>query len=236
GTIFPNADATLAAVPLDAIGINRPYQPVTADTTSSYRNNPNGSTDPTGLTDLTGTVKLTYPTTKTYYVTFGSITSCPANADLNTCAVNTSGTTGSGNPKTNVYYGANLQAKGSSSGGYNTVTGDKTSATSQYITWTVTITNTSGTPSLSNDNRWKCGNGSSPMDGYSTGPDGNTYPNGGPYYYRYKSTAPTITVDTYGNPDSAGLGNLYTASNWEAVAVTNTTVTINGQSVNQWQN
>src|SRR6185312_231242 len=30
GTIFPNADATLAAVPLDAIGINRPYNPVTA--------------------------------------------------------------------------------------------------------------------------------------------------------------------------------------------------------------
>jgi type IV pilus assembly protein PilY1 len=257
GTRFPQAGTEstgtfdMSKVPLDSIGINRPYFPVPIDTTASYRNNPNGSQDPTGLTDLTGTVKITYPSTKTLYATFG--TSCPSNADSGSCSTNSSGTTGSGSPKTNVYYvknfdgstgsgistvyyGANLQTRNSSSSSYTTVTGDKTSATSQYITWTVTVTNTSGTPTLSNDNRWKCGYGSSPMDGLTTGPDGAVYPNGGPYYYRYKSTAPTITVDAFGNPDAAGVANLYTTGNWEAVSVPNTTVTINGQSVNQWQN
>lgn len=77
----------------------------------------------------------------------------------------------------------------------------------------------------SNDNRWGCGNGrTSPIAG------------GGPFYWRYKSTAPSIAVDVYGNPTSAGTNNLYTSSNWEAVAVTNTDVTINGVTVNQWQN
>lgn len=254
GTTFPNADATLAAVPLDAIGINRPYQPVTADTTSSYRNNPNGSTDPSGLTDLTGTVKLTYQVI-TKYVAFGS--TCPSTADSGSCSSspNSSGTTGSGSNKryafwyqnatgqtgtdpSATYFGVNLNTRNSSSGSYTMATGDLTSTsgttTNKYVTWTVTTT--SGTPTLSNDNRWKCGYGSSPMDGYSTGPDGSTYPNGGPYYYRYKSTAPTITVDAYGNPDATGRTNLYNASNWEAVSVPNTTATINGQSVNQWQN
>jgi len=250
GSLFPNADKTLAAVWLDGIGINRPYSPVTAGTVS-YRNNPNGSTDPTGRTDLTGTVTLTYPSTKVLYAAFGS--SCPSNADSGTCKTNSSGSTGSGSNKTyfyyvrnadgttgsgvsTIYYGASLQTRNSSSGSYTQVPGDNTTATSQYVTWTVTTTDTSGKPSLSNDNRWQCGYGSSPLDGTSTDADGNTYPNGGPYYYRYKSTAPTITVDAFGNPDSAGRGNLYTSSNWEAVAVPNTTVTINGQSVNQWQN
>lgn len=248
GSLFPNADKTLAAVWLDGIGVNRPYSPVTADASSSYRNNPSGTTDPTGLTDLTGTVKLTYPTTKTYYVTFGD--TCPSTADTGSCVTSSSGTSGGnyiysyryadGNTGTGfntVYYGTNLQTRnGSTSNGYTRVTGDNTSATQKYSTWTVTITDTSSAPSLSNDNRWKCNYGSSPMDGYSTDSDGNTYPNGGPYYYRYKSTAPTITVDSFGNPDSAGRTNLYTASNWEAVAVPDTTVTINSQSVNQWQN
>jgi len=61
-------------------------------------------------------------------------------------------------------------------------------------------------PYPTNDNRWTCPYGStSPIAG------------GGPYYYRY--TGPAISVDGYGNPDSAGLSNLYNASNWTAVAV-----------------
>jgi type IV pilus assembly protein PilY1 len=253
GTAFPNADASLLKVPLDGIGINRPYSPVAAATSAGYNNNPNSSTSGavSGLTDLTGTAKFTYPSTKTLYVTFG--TTCPSNADSGSCNSNSSGSTGSGSNKSyfyyvrnwdgtsgtgigTTYYGVGLQTRNSSSGSYTRIDGDKTTATSKYVTWTVTVTDTSGTPTLSNDNRWRCGYSTSPLDGLTTGPDGTVYPNGGPYYYRYKSTAPTITVDSFGNPDSAGLGNLYTAGNWEAVSVPNTTVTINGQSVNQWQN
>ncbi len=234
-------------MPLDGIGINRPYQPVTADTTAAYRNNPNGSTDPTGLTDLTGTATFTYPSVVTTYVTFG--TTCAANADAGSCSSNSSGTSGgknvyyyknadssTGSGNSTVYYGVNLKTRNSSSGSYTKVTGDTTTATKNFVTWTVTVTDTSNAPSVSNDNRWKCGYGSSPMDGSSADSDGNIYPNGGPYYYRYKTTAPTITVDAYGNPDSAGRTNLFTAGNWEAVSVPDTTATINGTSVNQWQN
>lgn len=109
------------------------------------------------------------------------------------------------------------------------------------------------------DNRWQCGNGSgsnqgqsafwngtSPMDGAShTLSDGRTvtYPNGGPYYYRLKKTV-TVDVDTYGNPTNTGcttancdgLHTLYNANNWEAVPVTNINVTIDGVTVNQYQN
>ena len=95
---------------------------------------------------------------------------------------------------------------------------------------------TETTPNSGTDNRWKCGYGSSPMDYTKNGPDGVAYPNGGPYYYRYKSSAPAITVDAYGNPDSTGLNNLYSGSNWEAVAVRNQNVTIGGVTVNEWQN
>jgi type IV pilus assembly protein PilY1 len=61
-------------------------------------------------------------------------------------------------------------------------------------------------PYPTNDNRWTC-------------PSDRTSPiaSGGPYYYRY--TGPAIDVDAYGNPTSTGLSNLYTASNWTAVAV-----------------
>ena len=244
GSLFPNADKTLAAVWLDGVGVNRPYSPVTADTYSSYRNNPNGTTDPTGLTDLTGTIN--YKTNTIIFVKFGDSTACPANADAGSCQVTNSATssggtnrfwisnyTTSGSGIGAVYSGSSLKTRLSSGGGYDRIDGDKTSATATFAKWTVTTTDTS---SVVSDNRWKCGYGSSPMDGSSADSDGNTYPNGGPYYYRYKSTAPTITVDTFGNPDSAGRGNLYSSANWEAVAVPNTTVTINGQSVNQWQN
>jgi len=258
GTSFANADINLQAVPLDGIGINRPYGPVTADATASYRNNPNGTTDPTGLTDLTGTVKLTYPQTTKHYVTFGDASTCPSDAD--NCQPHTSGTVNIGtifspkyswaywirNPESHtgtgngtVYYGSNLQTRGSSNNNYTAIVGDRTNittSTNTYVTWDVTVTDTSSAPTLSNDNRWKCGYGTSPMDGYSTDPDGSTYPNGGPFYYRYKSSAPTIAVDSYGNPNAAGKANLYDNNNWEAVAVPNTDVTIKGTTVNQWQN
>lgn len=253
GTAFPNADASLLKVPLDGVGIYRPYLPATADAAAGYRNNPNSSTSGAvgALTDLTGTVTITYPSTKTLYAQFGS--TCPANADGGSCNIITSGSTGSGSNKSyrfyirrsdgstgsgtgTIYYGTGLQTRTTSSTGYTLVSGDKTNATSQYATWSVTVTDTSANPTLSNDNRWKCGYGNSPMDGLTTGPDGTTYPNGGPYYFRYKSAAPTITVNSFGNPDTSGLVSLYTASNWEAVPVPNTTVTIDGQSVNQWQN
>ena len=120
-------------------------------------------------------------------------------------------------------------------------------------------TNIMGTNSGGNDNRWQCGNGSgsnqgqsafwasaSPMDGAShTLSDGTkvTYPNGGPYYYRLKKTV-AVQVDSYGNPtytgcntaNCDGLHTLYNASNWEAVPITNTNVTIGGVTVNQYQN
>jgi len=42
---------------------------------------------------------------------------------------------------------------------------------------------------------------------------------GGPYYYRYKQYAPSITVDNQGKPDRTGLLRLYDRSHWEAVRV-----------------
>ena len=56
------------------------------------------------------------------------------------------------------------------------------------------------------------------MDGTTANPDGGTYPNGGPYYYRLKSTV-AIPVNTFGNPTPAGLTALYTIANWEAIPV-----------------
>jgi type IV pilus assembly protein PilY1 len=81
------------------------------------------------------------------------------------------------------------------------------SGSGRTCSWTVTT-----------DNRWQCGYSTSPMDGVTVNPDGGTYPNGGPYYYRLKSTV-SIPVDTFGNPTSAGRTALYTATNWEAVPV-----------------
>lgn len=58
---------------------------------------------------------------------------------------------------------------------------------------------------------------------YTLGQSGNQYGSsspvsgGGPYYYKY--TGSTIAVDTYGNPTSTGLSNLYNTGNWTAVAV-----------------
>lgn len=263
GTSFPNADATLTKVWVDGIAINRPLNPVTAAATAGYNGNADLDRPSAGaLTDLTGTIQYTYPTTTIYYATFG--TTCPANADAGSCSQNPSGTKSgiyvyyvrnldgtTGGGTATVYSGVNLRTRNSSSSGYTKVTGDSTSATQNYVTWTVT--NTSTTPTSSTDNRWQCGSGSavsggggdlwnaaSPMDGQShTLSDGTsvTYPNGGPYYYRLKQgVSIAMNASGSGDPTTAGLTTLYDASNWEAVPVTNTSVTINGQSVNQWQN
>lgn len=71
-----------------------------------------------------------------------------------------------------------------------------------------------------NDNRFKCtGDSSSPLDD-----------DGGPYYYR-------LIKDTgIGTLDAPTTSNLYNSANWEQVAVTDTSVTIDGKSVNQFQN
>lgn len=81
-------------------------------------------------------------------------------------------------------------------------------------------TNFTGTNSKNKDNRWLCPGerSTSPLTG------------GGPYYYRLKTG---VDIGTIASPNTTAL---YTASNWEAVAVTNTAVVINGQSVNQYQN
>ena len=99
-------------------------------------------------------------------------------------------------------------------------------------------TNIMGTKTTSGgttiDNRWKCGTGArvqnsggaytaaSPMDGAShTLSDGTTvtYPNGGPYYFRLKTTV-VVNLNPFGKPaTSTDLNNLYNANNWEAVPV-----------------
>jgi type IV pilus assembly protein PilY1 len=256
GTNFQDADATLKKVWVDGLAVKRPLNPVAPDATASYNGNADLDQPTSGsLTDLTGTIPS--PLVKTSYVTFG--TTCAVNADAGSCQtypsgtrngnyvyyyINSDGNSGSGTAK--VYYGASLQTNSSNSSGYTRVTGDSTAATQNYATWTVTV-----------DNRWQCGSGAaasggggdlwnarSPMDGQShTLSDGKavTYPSSGPYYYRFKQNV-TIAVDPLsGNPTNTGLSTdglhtLYNANNWEAVPVTNTTVTINGQSVNQWQN
>ncbi|HEU4664178.1 MAG TPA: PilC/PilY family type IV pilus protein [Dokdonella sp.] len=93
-------------------------------------------------------------------------------------------------------------------------------------------TNIIGIKSGSTDKRWTCGFGSYP--GSFVG--GENVNSGGPYYYRLKSSAPAIPLDAYGDPTSAGRSVIYNASNWEAVRLPNTTITIEGVPVNQWQN
>ena len=59
------------------------------------------------------------------------------------------------------------------------------------------------------DDRWTCGvDKSSPLDS-----------RGGPYYYRYKRSAPAIEVDAKGGPTGTGLRHLYDRNNWEEVRV-----------------
>ncbi len=202
GTVFPNADATLKKVPLDAIGIHRPYQPVALDASAGYRNNPNGSANPTGATDLTGTLSQVSGTGYYYTGSGGWDTSKnPSQWDSWKYGAYPAG---------NGWYAAADNALAYANGPYPTIAGA--------------------------NNRWQCGYGSSPLDGKTTDSDGNVYPNGGPYYYRYTASAPVVAVAADGKPTAAGLVNLYAVGNWEAVAVPNTTVILHGQPVNQWQN
>jgi type IV pilus assembly protein PilY1 len=83
----------------------------------------------------------------------------------------------------------------------------------------------------STDHRWTCGYGSYPL----AFAGGEVVNNGGPYYYRLKAGI-SIPIDLFGNPTAAGRTTLYTAGNWEAVRVPNANATIEGQTVNQWQN
>jgi len=166
-TLFPNADATLAAVWADGIAVNRPTSPVTA-AGATYLNNPIGPGTATATDTRVGNLKGVR--TVTPGTASGSGAQCPANADSGSCVC-----TGSGSRR--------------------------------VCNWTVTT-----------DNRWKCGYGTSPMDGTTANPDGGTYPNGGPYYYRLKSTV-SIPVDAFGNPTAAGRTALYTVANWEAIPV-----------------
>ena len=253
GKSFLDADSTLKAVWVDGIDVNRPLNPVTADADSiaAYNNNPDlnratstGNTyNASAKTNLMAQAAITNVTT--YYASFGS--TCSSNADSGSCQTKSSGGSSSsgyyfyinyadgntGSGISTVYYGTGLKVRNSSSTGYTKVPGDKTSATKNYETWTVTAP---GIDTSQTDNRWQCGtgqaasggggdmwSGSSPMDGQThTLSDGTsvTYPNGGPYYYRLKTTV-TISLDQYGNPDSSstGLKALYSANNWEAIPV-----------------
>ena len=56
------------------------------------------------------------------------------------------------------------------------------------------------------------------MDGSPRTRTAARYPNGGPYYYRLKSTV-SIPLDAFGNPTAAGRTALYTVANWEAIAI-----------------
>ncbi len=167
-TVFPPADATLAAVWADGIAINRPSNRQTP-AAATFLNNPQGPTstlaNDTRVGNLIGR-KITTPHSDGPR----SGAQCTAGYDPGSCVC-----TGSGARK--------------------------------VCTWTTTV-----------DNRWQCGYSTSPMDGVTANPDGGTYPNGGPYYYRLKSTV-SIPVDSFGNPTSAGQTALYTVANWEAIPV-----------------
>ncbi|WP_395682633.1 pilus assembly protein [Dokdonella sp.] len=94
-----------------------------------------------------------------------------------------------------------------------------------------------GIKSGTTDRRWQCGYGTYPT-AFAGGENIN---NGGPYYFRLK-TGLTIPLDAFGDPTgpsgTAGTGQnvLYNVANWEAVVVPNAAATIEGVSVNQWQN
>ncbi len=225
GTSFANADATLAAVWVDGILINRPLSPVTAGT-AAYNNNPDLDKPSTGaVTNLLGAYSPAVSTT----VWSASFSACAGNADAGSC-VNTPLTKSGGNYTFYTWTDSSgkLNAGTSCPNGQTCTTKTSTSKSS-YNYWSVTTT------AAATDNRWMCGTGSaasggggdmwtgtSPMDGAShTLSDGTTvtYPNGGPYYYRLK-TGVTVNLNQYGLPaTTTDTTTLYTAANWEPVPV-----------------
>lgn len=201
GSKMPNADATLKKVWVDGIAVNRPVNKVTASTTANFADNPDGvsASNSPNVTDLTG--KFTGTATVTAGSVTGSSAVCPvptATSNITNCVC-----TGSGSTK--------------------------------KCTWTKTAFVTTS------DNRWQCGTGTTsdrswgtgspsygfrvaqnPFDGTSVSdPDTGTKPNGGPVYFRFKTASrPLLTTDpATGRFTAAALTALYTASNWEAVAV-----------------
>lgn len=85
---------------------------------------------------------------------------------------------------------------------------------------TTTTTSFLGTKTSTSDKRWKCpADGTSPLDN-----------SGGAYYYRLKAG---VDLGTGTKPDTTAL---YTDTNWEAVKVTNTSVTIDGVTTTGYQN
>jgi type IV pilus assembly protein PilY1 len=241
GTSFPNADSTLKNVWVDGIVINRPPT-AAAVATTAYNNNPDlDKPAKNSVTDLTGQSIVT-----TWYLKFGS--SCSSSVTDGNCAMNSSGSSKSGNKTTYTVYvwGSGISVGSTSASGANlqwNITGctGQTNCTALTSTSSSSANYSVGSATVaSTDNRWMCGTGSaasggggymwsgaSPMDGKShTLSDGTTatYPNGGPYYYRLKTSttaAPiTVNLNSFGVPaTSADVTALYTASNWEAIPV-----------------
>jgi len=159
---------------------------------------------------------------------------------------------------TTATYENNTDVNGSSNdanianliGGLTTVSSGSSATCGSYSSSVCACSGSGSSKVCKADLRWQCGTGTtvqnsdsdyvltypnlSPMDGAShTLSDGTsvTYPNGGPYYYRYKLACGTsgaqaspncgtaITLDAYGKFTSTSLTALYTASNWEAVPV-----------------
>jgi len=223
GTPFPNADATLAGVVADGIAINRPAaanQQTAASAT--YMNNVNSdqNANDTRVAIINGKLETVAASTTSVTENCGPSRTCACSAQV------------SGGTVSNCACSTDSRSR-------NT------------CTWTDTYT----IPATNTDKRWSCGSASNKNSSgnNTTGPyagvnphyptamvyaDGTTVADAdrwGPYYYRLKSSV-ALTTDSFGDPDSTSQTALYTASNWEAVLVTNTNVTIGTKTVNQWQN
>ena len=245
GTSFPNADANLLKVPQDGIAVNRHSDgnKITASTSANqYNNNPDGSSssNSNSVTDLTGQYTvINTPNVTTFYGL-----SCPGTADLGSCSrIITAGTntypvtTGCPTAPDGNTYGCvktEICKTSNANGSCKTSYSPKryTYTWPDAFQWTVTTITTTTT-----DNRWMCGAGGTtggsgdgrwtaaravqnPFDGTVTDPLSGGTPNGGPVYWRFKSSALSqLAFDANGKFTSAAQAALYTASNWEAVSV-----------------
>lgn len=210
GTVFTVADATLTAVWADGIAVNRPTGSVGAGA-AAYIDNPDGSA---------GANSNAVANLKGQYTTVGT----PTNEETNAAPHNLGRTLVSAGCPAAVTGDANYVA------GSCAVTTDCTgTGVNKKCFWNYKLTIFTTT-----DNRWQCGTAGTsdgkwtaargvqnPFDGTVTDSDSGLKPNGGPVYWRFKSSArSSLTTDsTTGNLDAAGQTALYTASNWEAVSV-----------------